>query len=103
MKKLVFNIIKLLVSIVFQYSIFVGALVFGGYAEKYYYDYTILYWFVFILLFLLGEVGIYLLYKVKPLEKKVFRIIYTIIYMAIQVLAVLQFIDVFFFIDVSIL
>lgn len=97
MKSLMFNIIKLLMSLVFQYSIFMGSWCFAACADySFYSDYEILYWVVFITAFLLGEGGIYLLYTVKPLEKRINRIIYTIVYMGIHVAAIIKF-EVMFF------
>lgn len=97
MKSLIFSIIKLLMSLVFQYSIFMGSWYFVVYAGySFYSDYELLYWVVFITAFLLSEGGIYLLYTVKPLEKRIYRNIYTIVYMGIHVIAVIIFAIMFF-------
>ena len=97
MKSLIFSIIKLLMSLVFQYSIFMGSWHFAVYAGySFYSDYELLYWVVFITAFLLSEGGIYLLYTVKPLEKRMYRNIYTIVYMGIHVIAVIIFAVMFF-------
>ena len=92
MKGLMFNIIKLFISIVFQYSIFVGAFLFCVLAGSEFYDINLtLFWLIFIPAFLLGEGGVFLLYSVNPLEKKVPRIIYTILYMGINILCIVVF------------
>ena len=77
---------------VFQFSIFVGTFVYCVLAgcDLYNID-TILFWLIFILAFLLGEGGVFLLYSLKPLEKKTPRIIYTIIYMGINILSIVVF------------
>lgn len=92
MRTLIFNIVKLLISVVFQYSIFVGAFFYCVVAgvEGYNIDTTV-FELIFMLAFLLGEGGIFLLYSVKPLEKKRFRIIYTTLYMGINILSVVVF------------
>ncbi|MBO4996630.1 MAG: hypothetical protein J6D02_01380 [Lachnospira sp.] len=92
MKTLIFNIVKLLISVVFQYSIFVGTFLYCTLAGIEFYDIdTTVFWIIFILAFLLGEGGIFLLYSVKPLEKKRSRIIYTTFYMGINILSVVIF------------
>lgn len=97
MKNIIFNIIKLLISLIFQYSIFMGSWYFAVYAGySFYSDYELLYWVVFITAFLLSEGGIYLLYTVNPLEKRIYQIIYTIVYMGIHVAAIIIFGVMFF-------
>lgn len=64
---------------------------------SFYPDYELLYWVIFTTAFLLGEGGIFLLYTIKPLEKKVLKIIYTIIYMTIHVAGIIILWDVFLF------
>lgn len=94
MKRFMFNIIKLLISIAFQCSIFIGSWV---PLAAYFHEDEIPYWYwmLFILAFLLGEWGIFLLYKLKPIEKIVPRIIYAIIYMGIHVTSIVAFCGLF--------
>ncbi|MBO4996467.1 MAG: hypothetical protein J6D02_00525 [Lachnospira sp.] len=92
MKEITFNIIKLLISLVFQYSIFMGSFIFAWIAGGECYDFNlIVFWLIFILAFLLGEGGIFLLYTVKPLQRKISKIIYCIIYMGIHITSAVTF------------
>lgn len=74
MKRFLFNIIKVFMFIVFQYSIIMGYCTFGLIVgDNFYYDYEILYWVISISAFLLGEGAIFLICTAKPLEKTVPR------------------------------
>lgn len=97
MKGVVFHIIKLLVSVVFQYSICIGSLIFAEYAMYYIYDSEIFYWIIVITFFCVGEVGVFLLYTIKLLKEKIFRISYSIIYMGIHLTSI-AFFSVYIFI-----
>lgn len=91
MKKIMFYIIKLLISLVFQFGICFGSVMFAQYCMHYIYDSDIFYRMIVITFFLMGEVGVFLLYVMKPLEKKMLRIIYAIIYMGIHLTSIAFF------------
>ena len=88
MKKLMLIIVKLLISVVFQYSIFMGTFVFIWIANELN---TIVFWLIFILAFVLGETGIFLFCTVKPLEEKLHRVIYSTIYIGIHIASITAF------------
>ena len=91
MKGVMFNIIKLLVSVVFQNSICFGSVLFAAYAMHYICDSEIFYWVIIITIFFVGEAGVFLLYTVNTLEKMIPRIIYAIIYMGIHLTCIAAF------------
>lgn len=82
MKRLIFNIIKLLISITLQCYMILTCPVFLSHEWGYK---DIIAKVITLLGILLGEGGIYLLYTVKPLEDERQNRIYTIVYTIIHI------------------
>lgn len=70
MKRNMFNIIKMLMFIIFQYSIIMGYMAFAGIIGDSYYNCEILYWIISVLAFLLGEGAVLLICTAKQPEKR---------------------------------
>ena len=83
MKRIIFNIFKLLISIILQCYMILACPAFLSHEWSYK---DIIIKIITLVGIILGEGGIYLLYTVKPLQNKRQNKIYTIIYTGIHII-----------------